>query len=189
MLILSQGLVGPTPLRDKPKYFLFFFIQIINHLSLYRTTANFWITHSANYDDHTVYIYLFICSYLQTWGDHSMRSIVLPWYPGDHVFSKMQGWHLYLQNRHGEGSQKKNIKAKNTKTTSSKSAARKQLKTHLLPLIPTHLYTAKYCVHGLNLWLINWFTNQIMEDQWHLVRVSFVIILNLIFITNNNQKL
>ena len=36
-----------------------------------------------------------------------MRSIVLPWYPGGHVLSKMQGRHLYLQDRHGEGSQKK----------------------------------------------------------------------------------
>ena len=26
--------------------------------------------------------------YLQTLGDHSMRSIVLPWYPGGHVLSK-----------------------------------------------------------------------------------------------------
>ena len=60
-----------------------------------------------------IYLYLFIRSYLQTWGDHSMRSIVLPWYPGGHVLSKMQGRHLYLQDRHGEGSQKKKHKAKN----------------------------------------------------------------------------
>ena len=46
-------------------------------------------------------IYLFIRSYLRTWGDHSVRSIVLPWYPGGHVLSKMQGRHLYLQDRHG----------------------------------------------------------------------------------------
>ena len=44
-----------------------------------------------------------------------MRSIVLPWYPGGHVLSKMQGRHLYLQDRHGEGSQKKKHKAKNHK--------------------------------------------------------------------------
>ena len=36
-----------------------------------------------------------------------MRSIVLPWYPGGHVLSNMQGRYLYLQDRHGEGSQKK----------------------------------------------------------------------------------
>ena len=60
-----------------------------------------------------IYLYLFIRSYLQTWGDHSMRSIVLPWYPGGHVLSKMQGRHFYLQDRHGEGSQKKKHKAKN----------------------------------------------------------------------------
>ena len=41
-----------------------------------------------------------------------MRSIVLPWYPGGHVLSKMQGRHLYLQDQHGEGSQKKKHKAK-----------------------------------------------------------------------------
>ena len=42
-----------------------------------------------------------------------MRSIVLPWYPGGHVLSKIQDWHVYLQDRHGEGSQKKKHKAKN----------------------------------------------------------------------------
>ena len=41
-----------------------------------------------------------------------MRSIVLPWYPGGHVPSKMQGRYLYLQDRHGEGSQRKNISKK-----------------------------------------------------------------------------
>ena len=41
-----------------------------------------------------------------------MRSIVLPWYPGGHVLSKMQGRHLYLQDRHWEGSQKKKKKHK-----------------------------------------------------------------------------
>ena len=72
------------------------------------------------------FIYSFIRSYLQTWGDHSVDSIVLPWYPGGHVLSKMQGRHLYLQDRHGEGSQKKSIKQKITKTaTQSESAARK----------------------------------------------------------------
>ena len=58
-----------------------------------------------------------------------MRSIVLTWYPGGrHVLLKMQGRHLYLQDWHGEGSQKKKKhKAKNTKTASlSKNAARKQ---------------------------------------------------------------
>ena len=61
-----------------------------------------------------LFIYLFIRSYLQTWGDHSMRSIVLTWYPGGrHVLLKMQGRHLYLHDWHGEGSQKKkNIKQK-----------------------------------------------------------------------------
>ena len=42
-----------------------------------------------------------------------MRSIVLPWFPGGHVLSKMQGRHIYLQDRHGKGSQKKKHKAKN----------------------------------------------------------------------------
>ena len=56
---------------------------------------------------------LFIRSYLQTRharGDHSMRSFVLPWYPGGHVLSKMQGRHLYLQDRHGEGSKAKKLR-------------------------------------------------------------------------------
>ena len=35
----------------------------------------------------SLFFYLFIRSYLQTWGDHAMRSIVLPWYPGGHVLS------------------------------------------------------------------------------------------------------
>ena len=62
-----------------------------------------------------------------------MCSIVLTWYPGGHVVLKMQGRYLYLQDWHGEGSQrekkkkKKKHKAKNTKTaTLSKSTARKQ---------------------------------------------------------------
>ena len=52
-----------------------------------------------------LFIYLFVLIYKP--GDHSMRSIVLPWYPGGHVLSKLQGRHLYLQEWHGEGSQKK----------------------------------------------------------------------------------
>ena len=44
-----------------------------------------------------------------------MRSIVLPWYPGGHVLSKMQARLLYLLNQHGEGSQKKKNKAKKKK--------------------------------------------------------------------------
>ena len=57
-----------------------------------------------------------------------MRSIVLPWYPGGHVLSKMQGRHLYFQDRHGKGSQNKKHKAKNQEdcNTLSKSAGRKQ---------------------------------------------------------------
>ena len=60
-----------------------------------------------------------------------MRSIVLPWYPDGHVLSKIQGRHLYLQDRRWEGSQKKKKKKKKkkqiiTKTaTQSESAARK----------------------------------------------------------------
>ena len=45
-----------------------------------------------------LFIYLFLFT---TWRDHSMRSIVLPWHPGSHVFLKMQGRHLYLQARGG----------------------------------------------------------------------------------------
>ena len=41
-----------------------------------------------------------------------MRSTVLPWYPGGHVLSKMRGRHLYLQDRHGEGSQMKKHREK-----------------------------------------------------------------------------
>ena len=57
-----------------------------------------------------------------------MRSIVLPWYPGGHVLSKMQDGHLYLQDWHGGGiPNEKNIKQKITKNaTPSKNAARKQ---------------------------------------------------------------
>ena len=71
--------------------------------------ASTWV---SLYVHGTKFIYLFICSYLQTWEAHSMRSIVLPWYPGGHVLSKMQGRHLYLQDWHGEGSKKKIHKAK-----------------------------------------------------------------------------
>ena len=56
---------------------------------------------------------IFIRSYLKT--GETMSSTVLPWYPGGHVLSKMQGRHLDLQDRHGEGSQKKKHKAKNHK--------------------------------------------------------------------------
>ena len=57
-----------------------------------------------------------------------MRSIVLPWYPGGHVLLKMLGWHLYLQDRHGEGSQEEKTRQKIMKTaTLSKSVARKQV--------------------------------------------------------------
>ena len=67
----------------------------------------------------TLNIYLFIYLFVLIYIAH-------PWYPGGHVLSKMQGWHLYLQDRHGEGSQKKKHKQKIPKTaTQSESVARK----------------------------------------------------------------
>ena len=67
----------------------------------------------------SIYLFTFfifihcIRSYLQTWRDHSMRSIVLPWYHGGHVLSKMQCRQLYLQDGKGSQKGKKKKKKKN----------------------------------------------------------------------------
>ena len=55
-------------------------------------------------------------SYLQTWGDHSMRSTVLPWYPGGHVLSYMQGRHPFFSRPALGGIPKEKTKQKITKT-------------------------------------------------------------------------
>ena len=57
-------------------------------------------------------LFAYSCSYLQSWGDHSMHRNVLPWYPGGHALSKMHGRHLYLQHGHGEGSHKEKLQSK-----------------------------------------------------------------------------
>ena len=88
----------------------------------------------------TVYLFvcLFVCllirSYLQIWGDHSMRSIVLPWYPGGHILVKIQDQHRYLQIWAWGGipKEKKKHKAKNTMTaTLFKGVARNRRKRRI----------------------------------------------------------
>ena len=65
-------------------------------------------------------LFAYSCSYLQSWGDHSMHRNVLPWYPGGHALSKMHGRHLYLQHRHGEGSHKEKLTKQGRQQTSQR---------------------------------------------------------------------